>query len=915
MPLTGTGISLNNARFGDVESYARAAASDGMNAYHFGRTQGYTLNVATGASTTSGTAYAGGGSIRAATYHNSQVLVLSDNRFIYVWTPGTGFAVTPTIGALAYESGSGFSGTPSINGFASHDGTLYVADSNTDHLFSVGTDGFLTAIGNGFGNINIGGMTSHDGQLLGTNNTGDRLVVFDTTDGTVSNVADNGLLGTRTVDFLLSHGGELYGGQFSDGLFRFYNVDWDDTVAGVSLDEGATQTWALGDISRDAASFEFDASSPDLAWLAISGTDLVATDAPQVSADTEYQPIINAIRAGVSAQLTHSVTVLDTTPPPPTLVATTLEVVSGDGQSAQVGNALSNPLVVHVLDQNNDPFSGATVNFATTGGTLSVASATTGTNGQASVTLTLPSTAGDYTVTASVTGLTDVTFTATATAVPPPPPLPTQTLTPTAILLKKISTAVTPAAAGDNNYATHTTQTTITVTLQNEAFDYIFLKMSGVTSYALELDGTSLGSRTVPANLTSIPELGDVSITRHGWQHDLYALSASQQGDSLEITFTGGSVRVSQVLVLKQLAEIKKLEGISHAKIDTDSETDETPIGYIENRNITGTDTLRWLSDYELEFTHEDDNWELFVDLIEDNIEGVVWAQEPNRKPWRVYEAFFSQDQYEAPYLSEYKFGGNRVQFQVQENRDVSQAWYELDTFNTNASGDGVMFFRDCAHLGQNGAVDDGDPDTVSTADTHTFSVDGVSHIYLKATGVDSYAIQVLVSGVWTTQETLTPTQKAYRGFQHSLSGLTTRRTETQVRVVLTGSSIEVNEILCLDHAGEILTDQQALLSKVFRKAVTQQRSRGSYIRTTVPGASRMKWALQMNNTFGHLDDFDSEDFFDWLSLHNNFVISYIPNTYPWRTFPCTTDRRFQNVFLTRILQNGDAVTCNILER
>ena len=101
-----------------------------------------------------------------------------------------------------------------------------------------------------------------------------------------------------------------------------------------------------------------------------------------------------------------------------TLVATALEVVSGDGQSAQVGNALANPLVVQVNDQNSDAFAGATVTFTTTGGTLSTASVTTDANGQASTSLTLPNTAGEYTVTASVTGLTDVAFTATASAGP-----------------------------------------------------------------------------------------------------------------------------------------------------------------------------------------------------------------------------------------------------------------------------------------------------------------------------------------------------------------------------------------------------------------------------------------------------------------------------------------------------------------
>ena len=105
-----------------------------------------------------------------------------------------------------------------------------------------------------------------------------------------------------------------------------------------------------------------------------------------------------------------------------TLVATTLEIVSGDNQSAQPGNALTNPLVVQVLDQNGDAFSGSTVSFTTTGGTLSETSVVTGADGQASTSLTLPAMVGDYTVTASVSGLTDVTFTATATQAPNTPP-------------------------------------------------------------------------------------------------------------------------------------------------------------------------------------------------------------------------------------------------------------------------------------------------------------------------------------------------------------------------------------------------------------------------------------------------------------------------------------------------------------
>ena len=112
-------------------------------------------------------------------------------------------------------------------------------------------------------------------------------------------------------------------------------------------------------------------------------------------------------------------------------VATKLEIVSGDDQTATVNQALANPFVVKLTNQDNGPMSGQTVTFAitttptdSTGASLSSTTSRTGSNGQASTTLTLGSTAGTYTVTASVTKSdnTQLTaaFTATAEAAPPP---------------------------------------------------------------------------------------------------------------------------------------------------------------------------------------------------------------------------------------------------------------------------------------------------------------------------------------------------------------------------------------------------------------------------------------------------------------------------------------------------------------
>ena len=64
------------------------------------------------------------------------------------------------------------------------------------------------------------------------------------------------------------------------------------------------------------------------------------------------------------------------------LVATTLDRISGNDQTATVSTVLDDPFVVEVQDQNGDVLSGATVTFAVTigNGTLSDTSVTTDSN-------------------------------------------------------------------------------------------------------------------------------------------------------------------------------------------------------------------------------------------------------------------------------------------------------------------------------------------------------------------------------------------------------------------------------------------------------------------------------------------------------------------------------------------------------
>ena len=101
-------------------------------------------------------------------------------------------------------------------------------------------------------------------------------------------------------------------------------------------------------------------------------------------------------------------------------ISTSLTKVSGDKQEGPAGAALSEPLVVVVRDQINNPFEGAQVTFAVTagGGTLSATTDTTDANGRAASTLTLGSLPGANTVSVRVAKLKPVAFIATGQASP-----------------------------------------------------------------------------------------------------------------------------------------------------------------------------------------------------------------------------------------------------------------------------------------------------------------------------------------------------------------------------------------------------------------------------------------------------------------------------------------------------------------
>jgi hypothetical protein len=102
-----------------------------------------------------------------------------------------------------------------------------------------------------------------------------------------------------------------------------------------------------------------------------------------------------------------------------TATATSLSITTGtNNQTGAVGSTLATPLSVKVVDQNGNALRAAPVSWTvgTNGGTLAGSTSTTDANGIATMTWTLPSVPGSYTVTASIANGQAVTFNATATS-------------------------------------------------------------------------------------------------------------------------------------------------------------------------------------------------------------------------------------------------------------------------------------------------------------------------------------------------------------------------------------------------------------------------------------------------------------------------------------------------------------------
>ena len=164
-------------------------------------------------------------------------------------------------------------------------------------------------------------------------------------------------------------------------------------------------------------------------------------------------------------------------------VPTTLTKISGDTQTGNPGATLANPFVVEVKDgaSTAKTFAGVPVTFAVTagGGTLSATSATTDANGRAQTKLTLGSTGGTNTVTASVTHARttlSVSFTAAEANVAPTFTSPTTNT----FSVAENTTAVTTVTATDADAS----DTTVTYALSGADSAAFSISSEGVLTFS-----------------------------------------------------------------------------------------------------------------------------------------------------------------------------------------------------------------------------------------------------------------------------------------------------------------------------------------------------------------------------------------------------------------------------------------------
>ncbi|MFA7402584.1 MAG: Ig-like domain-containing protein [Pelobacteraceae bacterium] len=239
--------------------------------------------------------------------------------------------------------------------------------------------------------------------------------------------------------------------------------------------------------------------------------------------------------------------------------AQSIDISSGNAQTAQQLQQLPSPIVVIVKDAYGNPVTGVSVSFtANNGGSVQPETSMTNALGQAVATWTLGLPTGNQTLSATVTGLTPVTFIATASQLPLSAATSiskatgdSQTIIQHSQLpqaLKAIVTdvhgnptpnqSVTFTASAGSGYITSTTTNTDTT---GSAFWVGYIHTAGL----LKIDATAAGVGTVTFN---------INVTASSHQFDgvydcSFPISSPRAHRNFTMTITNGVVVLTDPIV------------------------------------------------------------------------------------------------------------------------------------------------------------------------------------------------------------------------------------------------------------------------------------------------------------------------------------------------------------------------------
>lgn len=240
--------------------------------------------------------------------------------------------------------------------------------------------------------------------------------------------------------------------------------------------------------------------------------------------------------------------------------------------------------------------------------------------------------------------------------------------------VKRTSNNVIIRQMSDDDYKTFSSVAGITINtvVGSDATDatHIFLKCKGVDRYVVSFDGGGNFTRNLPDNFTNFAG-NSVSATRLGFQHDLYELNNTKNVSEIEITFTaksGETIEIYEIMILNLVYEIpanKRFIMPVHSKIDRAAGMHQNTKGFKTRYKRIGAKRWAWKSVYNCLF-EADMNYDEFWLMLERN-RNLVFAQEPNNTPHRIYPASIMQMAYNADYRSSAKSEGVIMRFEIQE--------------------------------------------------------------------------------------------------------------------------------------------------------------------------------------------------------------------------------------------------------